>query len=177
MTELAREYGEGLYILARDEDLRERIGQELKEITQILRQQPDFLRLLASRAINLEERLGVVDNAFANQAHPYMVNFMKLLIQRGSIDAFYDCAKWFSERYNEDFGIVEACVTTAKPLSEEQLAALKEKLDQMTGKNVILITHVDPALIGGVRVEMNGQKFDNTIQNRLERLKFNLTKV
>ena len=176
MTELAREYGEGLYILARDEDIRAQIGEELKAITKILRQNPDYIRLLASRAINLEERIRVADDTFAGKAHPYLVNFMKLLIQRGKIDAFYDCAEWYSSRYNEDFGIVEAHVTTAAVLSDEQLKALKEKLDNMTGKDTRLNVRIDPAVLGGVRVEMNGQKYDNTIQNRLERLKISLTK-
>ena len=176
MTELAREYGEGLYILARDEDIRLQIGEELKTITEILKQQPDYIRLLASRAINLEERIRVVDDTFAGKAHPYLVNFMKLLIQRGKIDAFYDCAEWFSNRCNEDFGIVEARVTTAAELSEEQLRALKEKLDNMTGKDTRLNVRIAPAVLGGVRVEMNGRKFDTTIQNRLERLKLSLTK-
>jgi len=177
VTELAREYGEGLYILAKEEDIRAQIEAELREVADILRQQPDFVRLLASRAITLEERLGVVDNTFAGRIHSYLVNFMKILIQRGNIDAFFDCAKWFQSRFNEDFGIVEARVTSAAALSEEQISRLKAKLDQMTGKNVVICAEVDPALIGGIRVEMNGQKFDNSIQNRLERLKFNLTRA
>ena len=177
MTDLAREYGEGLYILARDEDIRAQIGEELRAVTEIMRQQPDFLRLLASRAVSLEERLGIVDAAFGHQAHPYLVNFMKILIRRGCIDAFYDCAKWFSDRYNEDFGIVEAHVTTAAALPEDRLDALRARLEEIAGKKVVLITAVDPSLLGGVRVEMNGKKFDNSIKNRLERLKFNLTKA
>lgn len=175
MTELAREYGEGLYELAREENLREEFNGALREIAGLFMQQPDYLRLLGSRAIALEERLKVVSDTFDGQVHPYLVNFMKLLVQRGKMDAFCDCAKWFFSRYNDDFGIVEAYVTTAVELSEAQMSALKTKLDEMTGKNVAIVSRVDPALLGGVRVEMNGQKFDNSIQNRLERLKHSLT--
>lgn len=177
MTELAREYGEGLYELAREEELRQQFNAELSEIAGIFRDNPDYLRLLGSRAVSLEERLKIVGDTFAGRAHPYLVNFMKILIQRGRIDAYFDCVQWFSERYNDDFGIVEARVTTAVELSQERMAALKAKLDEMTGKNVVIIPKVDPALLGGVRVEMNGQKFDNTIQNRLERLKHSLTRM
>ena len=45
------------------------------------------------------------------------------------------------------------------------------------GKTVVLITRVDPALIGGLCVEINGRKYDNSIRNRLDRLKTNLTGV
>lgn len=175
MTELAREYGEGLYELARDEDVRGQIYNELNELVDCIGGQPDFIRLLASRNIERPERLKVVDDTFGGRVHPYIVNFMKILVEREKIDAFMDCAKWFHQRYNDDFGVVEAQVTTAVELDDETRNALQAKLEAMTGKSIVIISHVDPALIGGVRVEMNGQRFDNSIQNRLDRLKYSLT--
>lgn len=174
MTELAREYGEGLYELAQEENLQTTINEELKALTGIFKAQPDYLRLLDSRAISLEARLDVVDQTFKDKAHPYLVNFIKLLTHRGKIDAFYDCARWFSNRYNEAFGIVEARVVSALALSEDQQLALKAKLSAMSGKQVEVTWTVDASLLGGLRVEMNGQRYDNTIQNRLERLKDSL---
>lgn len=175
MTELAREYGEGLYELARDEDIRGQIYNELNELVDCIGGQPDFIRLLASRNIERPERLKVVDDTFGGRVHPYIVNFMKILVEREKIDAFMDCAKWFHQRYNDDFGVVEAQVTTAVDLNDETRSALQAKLEAMTGKSIVIISHVDPSLIGGVRVEMNGQRFDNSIQNRLDRLKYSLT--
>lgn len=174
MTELAREYGEGLYELAHEENLQTTINEELKALTGIFRSQPDYLRLLDSRAIPLEVRLDVVDQTFKDKAHPYLVNFIKLLTQRGKIDAFCDCAQWFLNRYNEAFGIVGARVVSAQTLSGDQQSALKEKLMAMSGKQVEVTWEVDASLLGGLRVEMNGQRYDNTIQNRLERLKDSL---
>lgn len=175
MTELAREYGEGLYELARDEDIRPQILQELTGLSDCFRQQPDFIRLLASRNIERPERLKVVDESFGGRVHPYIVSFMKILVERGKIEAFMDCAQWFRRRYNEDFGIIEAHVSTAVELDDAERNALRAKLESMSGKQVELIVRVDPALIGGVCVEMNGRRYDNSIQNRLDRLKYSLT--
>ena len=174
MTGLASEYGEGLYELARDEELRPQLHQQLAEIRALLEQQPDFIRLLCSRAIEREARLRVVDETFAGKAHPYAVNFMKLLVEKEHFDAFIDCCRWFHQRYNDDYGIVEARVTSAVALSDDEIAALTEKLEQICGRKVALITGVDASLIGGIRVEMDGRRYDNTIQNRLGRLKYSL---
>ena len=175
MTGLAREYGEGLYELARDEELRPQLHKELGQIADLLKQQPDFIRLLCSRAVEREKRLQIVGETFGGQAHPYVVNFMKLLVQKEHFDAFLMCCEWFHTRYNDDYGIVEARVTSAVALSDADRAALRALLAEISGKNVELFCAVDPSLIGGVRVEMDGRRYDNTIQDRLGRLKRSLT--
>ena len=171
MTGLAKEYGEGLYELARDEHLLESMHGELMDIAELLREQPDFIRLLCSRAIERNQRLQVVDETFQGRAHPYIVNFMKLLVEKERFECFEDAIKWFHQRYNEDCGIVEAYVTSAVALTENDREALRQKLEQLAKRKVHMITRVDPSLIGGVRVEMDGRRYDNTIQNKLGRLK------
>ena len=177
MTGLAREYGEGLYELARDEDLRPQLEKELGQIVELMKQQPEFIRLLCSRAVERATRLQIVDATFGGQAHPYVVNFMKLLVRKEHFDSFLLCCQWFHQRYNDDYGIVEARVTSAVPLSDADRAALRSRLAEISGKNVALFCAVDPALIGGVRVEMDGRRYDNTIQDRLGRLKRSLTQA
>ena len=54
------------------------------------------------------------------------------------------------------------------------MEALRQKLAHISNRRVSLIAKVDPALIGGVRVEMEGKRYDNTIQDRLGRLKRSL---
>ena len=175
MTGLAREYGEALYELATEEDLRQLIHEQLNDISALLRQQPDFIKLLCSRAVERRTRLQIIDDTFAESVHPYVTNFMKILVRKEHFDSFLLCCEWFHQRYNEDYRIVEACVTSAVPLSEEQQAALRVKLSKISGRQVALIITVDPALIGGVRVEMDGRRYDNTIQDRLGRLRRSLT--
>lgn len=174
MTGLAKEYGEGLYELARDERLVEELHGELNEIAALLKEQPDFVRLLCSRAIERDRRLEVVDETFRDRAHAYVVNYMKLLVEKERFECFLESAQWFHQRCNEDFGIVEARVTSAVALSDDDQAALRQKLQEMSHKTVSLITRVDPTLIGGIRVEMDGKRYDNTIQNKLSRLKQSL---
>lgn len=174
MTGLAKEYGEGLYELARDEGLLEDMHGELMQIAEIMKAQPEFTQLLCSRAIERERRLQVVDETFRGRAHAYIVNFMKLLVEKERFDCFGDSVRWFHQHFNEDFGIVEACVTSAVALSESDQEALRRKLEQMSHRKVSLIARVDASLIGGVRVEMDGKRYDNTIQNKLSRLKQSL---
>ena len=177
MTGLAREYGEGLYELARDEDLGLLIFEQLDDISALLREQPEFIRLLCSRAVERHTRLKIIAETLDNRVHPYVTNFMKLLVEKEHFDAFLLCAQWFHQRYNEENGIVEAHVTSAVTLTKEELSALRVRLAHISGRQVKLITAVDKSLIGGVRVEMDGRRYDNTIQDRLGRLRRSLTQA
>ena len=171
MTGLGKEYGEALYELARDEHSLELMDGQLSDIRDLLRAQPQFIKLLCSRAIERETRIKVVDETFAGRVHVFIVNFMKLLVEKERFDCFQDAVAWFHQRYNEEFGIVEAVVTSAVALSDNDREALRQKLQKMSGRKVTLTARVDPSVIGGVRVEMEGRRYDNTIQNKLGRLK------
>ena len=174
MTGLGREYGEAIYSLATDENLRVELRKQLTEIARLLKETPQFLQLLCSRAVERTTRLQIVEETFAGRVHPYVLNFIKLMVEKERFGAFPDCVAWFQSRYNEDFNIVQATVTSALPLTKSQIDALRGRLCVISGKTVELELQIDPAVIGGLRVEMDGRRYDNTIQNRLDRMRYNL---
>lgn len=167
MTQIARLYGGSLYDLAAEEQLTEVLMQQTQEIRKIFRENPEYLRLLAEPSIPFEERKGLIEAAFGAQAERYLVNFLKLLCERGILGEYAGCCEAFARRYNAEHGIVEAVVTSAVKLSKEQMDALKEKLSKLSGKKVALEQKTDPAVMAGLRVEMEGRQLDGTVQGRL----------
>ena len=167
MTELAREYGDGLYLLAEEENLSREFLEQLLALKSLFREQPDFVRLLGNMSLSKEERVKIIDNVLRGQIHPYLLNFLKILCERCALNEYEGCLAAFKTLYNQAHGIVEATVTTAVPLDDEQRARMAEKLSEMTGKTVVLNEKVDAALVGGVLVEMNGQRYDTTVRHRL----------
>jgi F-type H+-transporting ATPase subunit delta len=67
-------------------------------------------------------------------------------------------------------GEVTATVTSAHPLSADQLAALKTKLTAREGRTVMLTAAVDPDLLGGLVVTIGSQRIDASIRTRLNSL-------
>ena len=70
--------------------------------------------------------------------------------------------------FNEDNGILPVKAVTAVPLTAEQTKKLCDKLQKNTGKTIELINVVDPACIGGVRLDYDGKRMDDTVQHRLD---------
>ncbi len=55
--------------------------------------------------------------------------------------------------------------------------SLHEKLEKLTGKTIDLKTKVDPAVLGGIRLDIEGTELDGTVQNRLAGLRRNIAAV
>ena len=101
---------------------------------------------------------------------PYLLNFLKLMCEKGYMAEVKGCAKEYRRLYNEAHGIVEATVTSAVALTDAQKNALHDKLERMKGKKVDMTCYVNPALIGGIRLDMDGKRYDGTAKERIDAL-------
>ena len=171
MTETAKRYGGSLYDLAAEENLEDSILADVEGCAKIMADNPDYLHLLSMPNLPKKERCGLIDEAFSGQIHPYVVNFMKILCENGTLRELRGCAQEYRRRYNEAHGILEATAISAIALSEDNRAKLEAKLCALTGKTVQLKTKVDPSVLGGIRLDMDGTRMDGTIQNRLDTLR------
>lgn len=168
MTRVGSVYAQALYDLAKEEGLEAHILAELKTLRCAFDQNPDFLRLLSTPNLSKDERVAILDDSFRGGVQPYVLNFLKLLTEKGYVRRFDDCCDAYRDLYNEDNGILPVKAVTAVPLTEAQSARLSEKLTQMTGKTVELNNAVHPDCIGGVRLDYDGKRVDDTVRHRLE---------
>ena len=175
MTEFGREYGEGLYALCAEEKLDRAVLEEVQALQKAFRENEAFLHLLGNMTMSKEERVRIVDETFKGQIHEYTLNFLKILVERGAIHAFSECAAAYQESYFRNHQVAVAEVTTAGALNEEQRARLMKKLKKLTGKEIVVKEKIDPSVLGGVLLQMDGKRYDNTVRHRLAAIKQTIT--
>ena len=171
MTQIGSVYGEALYGLAREEGLDKTILDQLSVLNQSFRQEADFVRLLSTPNLSKQVRCRVVDDCFRGKVQPYVLNFLKILTERGYVHHFSDCCKAYRALYNRDHGILPVTAVTAVALSDDQSRRLTEKLGNLTGKTIELTNRVDPACMGGVRLNYDGKQLDDTVAHRLDAIR------
>ena len=98
------------------------------------------------------------------------MNFLKLLVENGAIGDFSDCIEAYRSAYYKDNNILSVICVSAYPLTENQTEKLKGKLEAHTGKSIVLASKVEPDVIGGIRLFMDGKSYDGTIASRLKDL-------
>lgn len=167
MTQVGSVYGEALYTLARDEALSDVIGEQLKVLYRSFQQEPDFVRLLGAPNLPKSERCRILDDCFQGKVDVYVLNFLKILTEKGYMQHFSSCVKSYRELYNQDHGILPVTAVTAVAMRPEQAARLAAKLQNITGKRIELTNRLDPATLGGIRLDYDGKRVDDTVSHRL----------
>ena len=177
MSQIGEVYAQGLYTLAAEENLCKTILDEMSVLAQSFSAEPMFLRLLSAPNVPVQERCKILDDSFRGKIQPYLLNFLKLLTEKGYIRRFSDCYKAYRNRYNEDNGILPVRAITAVSMTEDQTQRLTQKLQAVTGKTVALENVIDPAVMGGVRLDYDGKRVDGTVQSRLNAIRELLNKT
>ena len=168
MSQIGSVYGQALYSLASEENLSDTILQELTVLDQSFTQEPQFLRLLSAPNVAVEERCRILDECFRDKVSLFVLNFIKILTEKGIARSFSQCVFAYREQYNLDHNILPVTAVTAFPLSEEQVKRLTDKLSAITGKQAEVSNRIDPACLGGVRLDYDGKRVDGSVANRLE---------
>ena len=172
MTELAKRYGGSLYELAAEENLTDELLQQLRTAVNSIEAEPQYLRLLSTPSVPKKERCALLDEALApGGVHRYLLNFLKLLCEEDLLGELPGCLRAYQDRYNVDHNILEVTAVSAIALTAPSREKLLAKLQKMTGKNIVLTETVDPAVLGGLRLDMDGTRLDGTVQRHLERLR------
>ena len=171
MTTATSVYGQSLYDLAAEEGLSEEILMQMEAVEKIFAENPDYITLLLEPSIPRRERLGLLEEAFKDQLHPYLLNFLMILLENNLLRGFGSCSRTYRGSYYKDHGIAEATVTSAVALTDEQSDSLKAKLEKISGKRILLRQKVDSSLLGGLRVEIEGKLLDGTVMGRLTDLR------
>jgi F-type H+-transporting ATPase subunit delta len=168
---LAGRYASALFDLARDQRQIESVGNSLDALGQALLDSKDFVELVSSPLVSRDEA-GKAFAAIAPQLglDPITTNFLGVLARNGRKNEVRNIIRAFRRLAAEHRGETTADVITARPLNDDQLAALKQQLRSRAGRDVAIDATVDPNILGGIVVKLGSQQIDASIRTKLNRL-------
>ena len=169
----AIEYGRALFLLTEECGTSERVSEDFRTLIAALSENPDYTRLLDTPAVATAKKLGLIDEAFSS-LDGHLLNLVKLLAEKRLAHLLGEVAKVFFAEYDASRGIERVEAVSARPLSEEQTAALTARLEKMTGKTIIVKNTVDPSILGGMKLRYMGKQLDGSLKSRLDAFEKNL---
>jgi F-type H+-transporting ATPase subunit delta len=170
-SSLAGRYATALFELARDERQLEAVGGSLATLRQALRDSDEFRELTTSPLISREQAAGAVAaTAPAMGLDPITTNFLGVLARNRRLGQLGNVIRAFTMLSASHRGETTAEVTSAHPLSDDQVAALKSNLKSRLGRDVSVDLTVDPTVLGGLVVKVGSQMIDGSIRTKLNTL-------
>ena len=173
MNQIAQTYAEALYSLALEEKKLQKLQDETKELSSIIDDNEDFLMLLDSRFMSVNERKDIASKILKD-FDADIVNLLKVIIDNNRTDLIKNILQAFNSLCNEHRGIKEGLIYSAFPLDKQTINAVKTKISQIEQMDVELISKIDPSLIGGIKVVINSHVYDGSIKNQLEKMNIDL---
>jgi F-type H+-transporting ATPase subunit delta len=169
-TPAARRYAKALLELARGQGLQETIGVELARVAEVLAD-PSLAQILASPNLPLKTRREIAEQlGVILSLQPLTRNFLRVLAENGRLDIVPHIESAYQHLLERALGRVRAKVRAAAPLSEEELNTLVEAFSHLTNMTVLPTIELDPELLGGVMVEIEGRVYDASLKTQLQRL-------
>ena len=129
---------------------------------------------LTNPSVTAERKTAAIATALDANVQPETHNLAKLLIERGRVTLMPQIREIFDDHLRAERGIVVAEVTTAEQLNDEERDLVRQKLEQITGKQVELNMTIDPEIIGGIIIRIGDQVIDGSVRNKLERMRARL---
>ncbi len=174
---IAQVYAKSLYELADDAGGREKIvelAEELDQICELARGDRTFREFLASPIINTKARGEAIRRIFHGRVTDLALRFLLVLNNKARLRRLESISAAFDRLVHDALGRVEVDIYTPGPLGREQLDTIKQRIQGALGKDPVLYSYTDAAMIGGVRLRIGDQLIDGSVASRLRRLRQHL---
>ena len=166
----ARRYAQAVFEMAEQGGALDRWERDLSRLADALGD-PTVAAFFDSPQIPTGEKRAAVGRLLGEEGQPLALNLAGLLIDRGRFRMMPGLYHAFHSMLLERRGIAVGELTTAVPLSDEELDFVKRHLRIIVGKEVEVRTIVDPDIIGGIIVRVGDQLIDGSVTSQLRKLR------
>ena len=167
-TILAKRYAKALFAVSREEGTSDAYRETLNVLGDFLGTYPEAMDALTNLLYPMELREKVMAQLIrALQADQYMMNFLNLVVQKRRADILPEIGAQFQALVDADQNVSRGTVIAASEISGALQAKVQTALENITGKKVILMAQIDPAIIGGIVAKVGDLVMDGSIKTQL----------
>lgn len=175
---IAGRYASALFDLAREQGELDDVARDLAAIDEMIGASADLARLVRSPVISRDDQ-GRAFGAVLESANirDLVRRFVGLVAQNRRLFALRDMVAAFQRLLADHRGEVTATITSARPLSGEQVTRIKSQLAGIVDQDVALSTDVDESLIGGLIVRIGSRMVDSSLRTKLQNMQTAMKEV
>jgi F-type H+-transporting ATPase subunit delta len=167
---VARRYAEAAFSLAKEQNQIDLYQQQLSLVLDSLEAVPEFKSYFYNFLVPLKEKKEILAKIFQADLSVNVLDFLFLLVDKRREAYLEGIVAEFGALADESRNIKNAELYTASELPKKDLKALEMRLNKATGKKIRLNAHVDPELLGGVKLRIEDRIIDATLKKRLQLL-------
>ena len=172
MAELAVDltYGTALVEAARDVGKEEQILEEAQAVVQLIEDEPDLHQFINYPGVSADEKKEVLKNIFEGRICEELLNFLYILVDKRRTMNFGRIIKVYKSLVEREEGVSYGTVYSVVKLSDERMAELEEQTSKLLQMNVKLENELDPSLLAGFKILVEGKIIDASYRKKFDEL-------
>lgn len=173
---VAMTYGQALFDVAKEVDKLAIIEGEITQIDQILKKEDAFISLLQNPAVPLAKKKQMIRNVFEGKVQQEVLSLLYILVDRGRMSYYHYIVKEYLHLYDAERGDAYGKVYSAVALTPEEIERIARETGKLLKKKILLKNVIDPSLIGGIKVAVDGKLIDASFSSQLKQLQSRIHK-
>lgn len=176
---MAGRYAQALFALSRETATTDQVAADLAAFAELIAQSADLQRFIKSPVFSAEEQIKALGAILAKaEITGLAAKFLKLVAAKRRLFAIHDMIRDFNTLNDAEKGVTRASVTVAEPLKAEHVEALQSALANLSsGGQVEIAVKVDPAIIGGLIVQLGSRMVDGSLKTKLNSIRTRMKEV
>lgn len=167
---LARRYANAVWSLAADRGITDRVGIDLAAMAKAIGTSGALHDFFVAPIVERREKERVLARSFEKSVDEVALHTLLLLVRRRRETLLWALVAAYETLARQARNAERVTLQSARPLDREELRALVERLECVTGKKLEVTERIDPSLIGGLRVVLGDVRIDASIAGRLDAL-------
>jgi F-type H+-transporting ATPase subunit delta len=169
-----RTYARALFDAAREKGDVPTVREELADFVRAMHEVPELRAVLSNPQVDRRAKAAALESLLA-EGDELLRNFLRLLAEKGRIAELDEVQREFERLVAAAEGQLDVELTTAYELSDEEASLIVDQIAEASGRRVRATRSVDPALVGGLVLQIGSRRVDASVRGRLERLRRELT--
>ena len=146
------------------------LAEELDQICDLLVSDKRIGLFFSSPIIDINKRSNALSAIFTNKITDLTLRFLLILNSKGRLYYLQQIAAAYDQLVQEAMGRIEIDVLTPVAIDAELLATIKQRVHDLLGKEPVIHSYVDSAMLGGIKLRIGDKLIDGSVQTKLRRL-------
>ena len=162
-------YSDVMFELANEAGLTGQVLDDLDAVSDVLKDEPEFLSLLTLGHVKDEDKAGMVRRVFSGRIHDLTLDFLCVLARRNRMNFIHGIGDRYQVLMDEKKNLHRVEVTLAAEPAGEQFEKIKADIADAIRGEIKLSVNIDPEIIGGIVIRKGDLVVDNSVRTILTR--------